>query len=47
MDIRAVRQVVKSVYTDSTKWADRVNKMKDDQVLAVYMRLKLMGLIKI
>jgi hypothetical protein len=43
----SVRNTVKSVYKESPQWAGKVNAMKDDQVLAVYMRLKLMGLIKI
>lgn len=33
------REALKRVYK-SKAWADRVNKMTDDQVVAIYLRLK-------
>jgi len=36
------REAIKQVYL-SKKWATKVNKMTDAQVIAVYMRLKLQG----
>lgn len=39
------RETLKGVYP-SKKWAQRVDKMTDSQVVAVYMRLKLQGKVK-
>ena len=36
------REALKAAYP-SNKWAQKVNKMSDSQVIAVYMRLKLQG----
>lgn len=38
------RRLVKEVY-DSKKWSDRVDKMSDSQVIAVFLRLKSKGKI--
>jgi hypothetical protein len=42
-----IREEVKKAYKESPQWAGKVNAMTDDQVTAVFMRLKLMGIIKI
>ena len=36
------REALKTVYSGA-KWIQKVNKMPDDQVVAIYMRLKLQG----
>ena len=36
------RQLLKQVYPNK-KWAERVDKMSDNQVVAVYMRLRVQG----
>jgi hypothetical protein len=33
------REAIKKVYK-SKQWSDKVNKMTDDQVVAIYLRLK-------
>lgn len=38
------REALKKAYP-SKKWAEKVNKMSDAQVIAVYMRLRLQGKI--
>lgn len=38
-DIEVKRTRIKEAYSNSQKWSDRVNKMSDAQVLAVYARL--------
>lgn len=45
MDIRLKRIEVEKAYP-SDKWERRVRLMSDDQVLAVYTRLKLQGKIR-
>jgi hypothetical protein len=42
-----IREALKNVYKRSPQWAGKVNRMNPDQVVAVYIRLKLMGLIKV
>lgn len=37
------RELLKLAYPKSKKWADKVNKMPDSQVVAVYLRLKSQG----
>lgn len=39
-DILLKRQLVKDAYNGSPKWAAKVDKMTDEQVIAVYFRLK-------
>lgn len=38
------REAVKSAYP-GPKWAKRVDNMEDDQIVAVYMRLRIQGKI--
>lgn len=37
------RQDLISAYPLSTQWKTKVNKMPDDQVIAIYLRLKQQG----
>lgn len=37
------REKIKSVYPKSEKWAKKVDKMTDSQVVAILMRFKLDG----
>lgn len=39
-DILMKRQLVKDAYNNSPTWSAKVDKMSDDQVIAVYFRLK-------
>lgn len=41
MDINGMRWTLKNKtkYRNSPKWINRVNKMHDDQIFAVYMRM--------
>ena len=39
-DILLKRQLVKGAYNGSPKWAAKVDKMTDEQIIAVYFRLK-------
>lgn len=45
MSVDAMRQAVVMAYPGDN-WKKRVQKMSDDQVIAVYKRLRLMGKIK-
>ena len=47
MTANAERELIKSAYPTSLRWKDRVNKMTDAQVIAVYMRLKRDGKLKL
>ena len=38
MSVEQMRSWLKKLYGGSSKWIDRVNKMHDNQVIAVYMR---------
>lgn len=40
------RNELKKAYP-SKKWAEKVDKMKDDQVVAIYARLRQQGVIKV
>jgi hypothetical protein len=42
MKEQAIREVVKAVYP-SKRWAKRVDQMNHDQLIAVYIHLKLQG----
>lgn len=37
------REELKKAYPNSQKWQDKVNKMRPDQVTAIYIRLKSEG----
>ena len=39
-DILLKRQLVKDAYNNSPKWCAKVDKMTDEQLMAVYFRLK-------
>lgn len=39
-DILLKRQLVKDAYNNSPKWSKKVDGMTDQQVIAVYFRLK-------
>lgn len=39
-DILIKRQLVKDAYNNSPKWSAKVDRMSDDQLIAVYFRLK-------
>lgn len=45
MDTAKERELLKEVYA-SKSWAEKVDKMSDAQVAAVYLRLKAQGAIK-
>ena len=38
MSVEQMRSWLKKLYGGSSKWIDKVNKMHDNQVIAVYMR---------
>ena len=38
-DLQFKREKIKQAYDHSPKWVERVNKMSDQQVIAVYFRL--------
>ena len=46
MSAEKTRVLVKEAYKKSEGWAARVDRMTDDQVFAIYIRLKAQGLIK-
>ena len=46
MSVEAMRAVLKSQYGGAYKWINRVNKMSDAQVIAVYKRMLGSGQIK-
>lgn len=37
------REAVKNVYSGSTRWAEKVDKMSPNQVTAIYLRFKAEG----
>lgn len=39
MSIEAMRAALKKLYGGSYKWVNRVNKMHDNQIIAVYYRM--------
>lgn len=45
MNMTEIRREVKKVYPTKT-WEDRVNKMPDDQVRAIFLRFKREGKIR-
>lgn len=42
-DVSQKREALKAAYSTSRRWATKVNKMSDSQVIAVYLRLKSQG----
>lgn len=46
MSAEAMRAVLKRQYGGSYKWINRVNKMGDNQVIAVYYRMLNSGQLK-
>lgn len=46
MSVEAMRAVLKTQYGGAYKWVMRVNKMSDNQVIAVYKRMQGSGQIK-
>ena len=46
MSVEAMRAVLKKQYNGAYKWVNRVNKMSESQVIAVYKRMQGSGQIK-
>ena len=46
MSVDAMRAVLKKQYNGAYKWVNRVNKMSESQVIAVYKRMQGSGQIK-
>lgn len=46
MSIEAMRAVLKKQYNGAYKWVNRVNKMSESQVIAVYKRMQGSGQLK-
>lgn len=46
MSIEAMRAVLKKQYNGAYKWVNRVNKMSEAQVIAVYKRMQGSGQLK-
>lgn len=46
MEVTAMRIVLKRQYNGAYKWVNKVNKMKDEQVMAIYYRMKQAGKLK-
>lgn len=46
MSVEAMRAVLKKQYNGAYKWVNRVNKMSDNQVIAVYKRMQGSGQLK-
>lgn len=40
MSVQQMRAILKKQYRGAYKWVNKVNKMSDAQVIAVYMRMK-------
>jgi hypothetical protein len=47
MNVQKERRLLKDAYGESRWWSSKVDKMTDKQVIAVLMRLKLTGKIKV
>ena len=39
VDIQSMRSVISKQYGESPKWVERVKKMPDKQVIAIYFRM--------
>ena len=46
MSVEAMRAALKTQYNGTYKWVNRVNKMSEAQVIAVYKRMQGSGQIK-
>lgn len=46
MSVDAMRAVLKKQYNGAYKWVNRVNKMSEAQVIAVYRRMQGSGQLK-
>jgi len=46
MKVEQMRHVLKKQYRSAPKWVNKVNKMSDKQVIAVYLRMLSAGQIK-
>lgn len=46
MEVSYMRDVLKKQYNGAYKWVNRVNKMSNNQVMAVYFRMKESGQLK-
>lgn len=46
MSVEAMRAALKKQYNGAYKWVNRVNKMSEAQVIAVYKRMQGSGQIK-
>ena len=46
MSVEAMRSVLKAQYGGAYRWVNRVNKMGDNQVVAVYYRMLNSGQLK-
>lgn len=46
MSVSQMRDVLKEQYNGSPKWVAKVNKMGDNQVIAVYKRMQDSGQLK-
>lgn len=46
MSVEAMRAVLKKQYNGAYKWVNRVNKMSEAQVIAVYKRMQGSGQLK-
>ena len=46
MSVEAMRAVLKRQYNGAYKWVNRVNKMSDNQVIAIYRRMQGSGQLK-
>ena len=46
MSVEAMRAVLKRQYNGAYKWVNRVNRMSDNQVIAIYRRMQCSGQLK-
>ena len=46
MSVEQMRDVLKKQYKGAWKWVDKVNNMHDEQVIAVYYRMRRAGQLK-
>jgi hypothetical protein len=45
-DLDQKREAIKQVYPKSTRWAEKVNKMSEEQVTAIYLRFRSEGKLR-
>jgi hypothetical protein len=46
MDVRRMREALRSYYGSGSPFSKRLDKMPDNQVIAIYYRLKEKGVLK-